>query len=83
MTETTTISVHVCDVCGEHAAEGQASQSPRGYYVEGFVLAPCETCGLLACHSCADDGHCCERRAEIESEGLPKRARAGQIGLCE
>ncbi|HUV64217.1 MAG TPA: hypothetical protein VMW24_09975 [Sedimentisphaerales bacterium] len=80
MTETTTISVHVCDVCGEHATE---EQGEFGYYVEGIVLAPCETCGILACRSCTDDGDCCERRATIECEGLPERVLLGQQGLFE
>jgi len=31
-----------------------------------------DTCGLLVCHSCMDDGYCCDRRAEIETEGKPK-----------
>ena len=80
MTETTTISVHCCAVCGTHAAE---EQGECGYYVEGIVLAPCETCRLVVCRSCMDDRDCCDRRGAIESEGLPERALLGQQGLFE
>ena len=87
MTETTTISVHICSVCGDHSREVAETYPDiddghvHAYYVEGIVLAPCTTCGLLACRSCIDDGFCCERRANIEMEGLPERVEAGQQGL--
>ena len=91
MTETVTITVHVCSVCGDHSREVAETDSDiddghvYSYYIEdkGLVLAPCETCGILACRSCMDDGYCCDRRAEIESEGLPERALLGQQGLFE
>jgi len=90
MTETTTISVHICSVCGDHAKEeletweNGVPDQVHQYYVAGIVLQKCDTCGLLACHSCMDDGYCCDRRAEIEMEGKPERAVLGrQQGLFE
>ena len=76
MTDTVTITVHCCEVCGDHAEE--VIDSDGTCFVEGIHLRKCDTCGLLACWSCLDDGDCCDRRADIEIEGLPK---AGQMVL--
>jgi len=43
--------------------------------VEGIYLRTCDTCGLLVCESCRNDRYCCDRRADIESEGLPQRGQ--------
>ena len=72
------IAVHFCEVCGEHAHEEQGVGT--SYYIEGIALGTCDTCGLLMCVSCYNDGFCCDRRAEIEMEGRPK---ARQMGLFE
>jgi len=72
------IFLHTCEVCGDHAREELCG--PDSYRVEGFYLSKCRHCGLLACMSCMHDCFCCQRRAEIESEGLPK---AGQMDLFE
>jgi len=71
------IAVHFCGVCGDYANEVSEAGT---YYVEGFFLSKCSTCGLLACESCKNDWACCDRRGEIESEDRPK---AGQLGLFE
>ena len=82
------IAVHFCEVCGDYAEE-KPDQWPiegkvcKRYYIEVLVLRSCDTCGLLACMSCRDDGFCCDRRAAIEMEGLPERPKAGEMGLFE
>jgi hypothetical protein len=88
MSDTTTITVHCCEVCGDHAEEKyyDATPKPRTTHQIGqtgiFVpfMAVCPSCGLLACWSCLSDGHCCDRRAEIEREGMPK---VGQMRLFD
>jgi len=76
-----TLTFHTCEVCSDHAEEtADLTDGLECYYVEGLYLSKCTTCGLLACPSCMNDGHCCARRGAIESEGLPK---AGQMDLFE
>ncbi|HUV67762.1 MAG TPA: hypothetical protein VMW24_27980 [Sedimentisphaerales bacterium] len=78
------IFLHTCKVCGDHAREeletweNGVPDQVHQYYVDAIVLAPCETCGLVVCCSCMDDGYCCERRAEIEGQ-MP----LGQMDLFE
>ena len=67
------VAVHQCEVCGDHAEE--VIDSDGSCFVEGIYLRKCDTCKLLACWSCLSDGHCCDRRAEIESEGKPPRGQ--------
>ena len=75
------IAVHQCEVCGDHAKEhwdqwlGYPNKPCKRSYVDSIVLRTCDTCGLLACHIWMDDGYCCDRRAEIESEGKPQRGQ--------
>jgi len=78
MTDTVTITVHCCEVCGDHAEE--VIDSDGTCFVEGIHLRKCDTCGLLVCESCRNDRYCCDRRAEIETEGMPK---AGQMTLFQ
>ena len=83
MNDTATIQVTACSVCGSHAMESDYDSTPQprttgqigqvGMFMP--FMAVCSECGLLACFSCLSDGACCDRRAEIEMEGLPK---AGQ-----
>ena len=72
MPETVTITVHCCEVCGDHAEEVVYDDA---YCLDGMYLKPCEMCGILACWSCLSDGHCCDRRADIEMEGKPHRGQ--------
>ena len=76
MKATATIQVHCCSVCGDHAEE--VIDDDGDCFVEGLHLRKCDTCKLLACWSCLSDGYCCDRRAELETEGIPK---AGQMPL--
>ena len=69
-----TLTFHTCEVCGAHAHE-EAETYPdlddghvHSWYVEGLSLQPCDTCRLIVCASCLDDGFCCDRRAEIEGQ---------------
>jgi len=86
MKATATIEVTACAACGSHATESDYDSTPEPLnanqigQVGMFVpfMAVCSECGLLACFSCLSDGACCDRRAEIEMEGLPK---AGQMAL--
>ena len=79
------IAVHFCEVCGAHVHE-EAETYPdlddghvHSWYVEGLSLQPCDTCRLIVCASCRDDGFCCDRRAAIEMEGLPERPNTGEL----
>ena len=80
MKATATIQVTACAVCGSHATESDYDSTPQprnasqigqvGMFVP--FMAVCPECGLLVCFSCLSDGYCCDRRAEIETEGKPK-----------
>ena len=79
------IAVHFCEVCGDHAREefetweNGVPDQVYSYCAQGICLRKCDTCGLLACVSCLDDGFCCDRRAAIEMEGLPERPNTGEL----
>ena len=73
MSETTNITVHVCEVCGEGPRETDDLMGGRtGWEVEGFIISLCDTCGQYVCESCRDDW-CC--KAKREKEGLAARRR--------
>lgn len=62
-----TIQVHECDVCGTHAKEELDQYGgDEAYVVTGMVLAICNSCGYFVCLSCLNDGHCCQRKEDIE-----------------
>ena len=67
------MGVHQCECCGDHAEE--VIDDDGSCFVEGIYLRTCDTCGLLVCESCRNDRYCCDRRAEIESEGKPQRGQ--------
>ena len=61
-----TITVQVCDMCGEHARQIHDNEEgcPETWTVEAIQIMQCVKCGILACWSCAGDGWCCETHAE-------------------
>jgi len=60
---TATITVHVCQACGEHASESQTFEGD--WHTHDLKLSNCERCGLLCCESCNWDRGCCKRVSDI------------------
>jgi len=65
---TKTITVHFCEVCGDHATEECPEDDTvrQTFLVEAMKLDQCNHCKVVACMSCISDGACCEHAAELE-----------------
>ena len=73
MSETTNITVHVCEVCGEGPRETDDLMGGRtGWEVEGFIISLCDKCGQYACEGCRHN-FCCE--SKLENEELAARRK--------
>ena len=72
-----TIRVRCCDHCGEHATQDVPDDDTvrQTFTVEPSELKACDRCGMVVCHSCRDDRHCCEGAAE----SIRLAQRAGKL----